>query len=173
MYKLEGQEMNVKKLCRKENIRNHEEDHSGIHLGRIYYLPLIFLSGSTSVDVRWCPSLALDSLSKGSLAASFLLLDQLSLIPAPAGDWTCNPGTWPYWESNWQLLAFWDSAQPAEPHWSGSGQRSLHIQDISPLSHIYIVYIYITLLITLLSTLLIPYPPFYWNIIYITKFRSL
>ena len=79
MYKLEGQEMNVKKLCRKENIRNHEEDHSGIHLGSIYYLPLIFLSGSTSVDVRWCPSLALGNLLQTtvdpqSMAVSFSLL---------------------------------------------------------------------------------------------------
>ena len=34
MHELEGQEMNVKKLRRRENIANHEEDHGGIHLSR-------------------------------------------------------------------------------------------------------------------------------------------
>ena len=29
MHKLDGQEMNVKKLCRKENIAYHGEDHCG------------------------------------------------------------------------------------------------------------------------------------------------
>ena len=32
MHKLEGQEMNVKKLCRRENNANHEEYHSVINL---------------------------------------------------------------------------------------------------------------------------------------------
>ena len=35
MHKLDRQEMNVKKLYRKENIANHGEDHSGFHLGSI------------------------------------------------------------------------------------------------------------------------------------------
>ena len=35
MHKLDGQEMNVKKLCSKENIANHEEDHSGFCLGSL------------------------------------------------------------------------------------------------------------------------------------------
>ena len=35
MYKLDGQEMNVKKLCRKENIANHGEHHSEFHLGNL------------------------------------------------------------------------------------------------------------------------------------------
>ena len=35
MHRLEGQEMNVKKLCRKENITNHGEDHGGFCLGSI------------------------------------------------------------------------------------------------------------------------------------------
>ena len=33
MHKLDGEEMNVKKLCRKENIANCGADHSGFHLG--------------------------------------------------------------------------------------------------------------------------------------------
>ena len=41
MYKLGGQEMNVKKLCRKESTENHE-DHSGFHLSGLLYLPLYF-----------------------------------------------------------------------------------------------------------------------------------
>ena len=35
MHKLDGQEMNVKKLCRKENIANHGEDHCGFSPGSI------------------------------------------------------------------------------------------------------------------------------------------
>ena len=35
MHKLEGQEMSVKKLCRKENSTNHEEDHGGLCFGSI------------------------------------------------------------------------------------------------------------------------------------------
>ena len=35
MHKLEGQEMNVKMLYRKENIANHGEDHGGLHLNLI------------------------------------------------------------------------------------------------------------------------------------------
>ena len=35
MHKLEGQEMNVKKLFGKENNANHEEDDDGIQLSRI------------------------------------------------------------------------------------------------------------------------------------------
>ena len=35
MHRLEGQEMDVKKLCRKENNANHEEDDDGIQLSRI------------------------------------------------------------------------------------------------------------------------------------------
>ena len=31
MHIFDGQEMNVKKLRRKENIPNHGEDHSGFH----------------------------------------------------------------------------------------------------------------------------------------------
>ena len=54
--------MNVKKLWRRENNANHEEDHSGIHLSRIQCLPLSSLSGSIAGNVRWCPSLALGSL---------------------------------------------------------------------------------------------------------------
>ena len=46
--------MNVKKLFRKENITNHHgEDHRGFGLGSFYCLPLFFLSGSASGDVRW------------------------------------------------------------------------------------------------------------------------
>ena len=42
IYKLAGQEMNVIKLCRKENIANHEGDHSGFHLSSLSYFPLFF-----------------------------------------------------------------------------------------------------------------------------------
>ena len=35
MHKLDEQEMNVKKLCRKENIANHGEDHSEFCLGSV------------------------------------------------------------------------------------------------------------------------------------------
>ena len=38
--KLAGQEINVKKLCRKENIANHGEDNSGFNLGSLLYLPV-------------------------------------------------------------------------------------------------------------------------------------
>ena len=54
--------MNVKKLCRRENSINHEQDHGGICLSRIQCLPLSSLSGSAPSDARWCPSLALGSL---------------------------------------------------------------------------------------------------------------
>ena len=64
MHKLDGQEMNVKKLCRRENNAIHEEDSGGIHLSRISFLPLSFLSGSALGDVRWCPSLTVGSLFK-------------------------------------------------------------------------------------------------------------
>ena len=52
MHKLDGQEINVKKLWRKENIANHGEDVSGFHLSSLLYLPLFFLSESASGDVR-------------------------------------------------------------------------------------------------------------------------
>ena len=65
MDKLAGQEMNVKKLCRKENITN-EEDHSGFHLSSLLYLPLFFLFGSSSGDVRWWPCLTLCNLLETS-----------------------------------------------------------------------------------------------------------
>ena len=35
MHKLEGQEMNVKKLYRRGNIANYEEDCGGFHPGNI------------------------------------------------------------------------------------------------------------------------------------------
>ena len=35
MHKLQGQKINVKKLCRREKITNHEGDHSGIHFSSI------------------------------------------------------------------------------------------------------------------------------------------
>ena len=54
--------MNVKKLCRRENNANNEEDGNGIHLHRIQCLPLSSLSGSAPATVRWCPGLALCSL---------------------------------------------------------------------------------------------------------------
>ena len=65
--------MNVKKLYRKENIANHGEDLSGFHLGSISYLPLFFLYGSASGDVRWYPSLVLGRLPGiyQSVAVSF------------------------------------------------------------------------------------------------------
>ena len=53
MHKLEGQKMNVKKLCSKENIANYGEDSGGFHLCSIYNLPLFFLSVSVSSDARW------------------------------------------------------------------------------------------------------------------------
>ena len=34
--------MNVIKLYRKENITNHEEDHSGFHIGSLLFIPLLF-----------------------------------------------------------------------------------------------------------------------------------
>ena len=56
MYKLVGQEMNVKKAFRKENITNQEEDYSGFGLC-VYHLSLLslplFLSDApTPGDVR-------------------------------------------------------------------------------------------------------------------------
>ena len=52
MHKLEGQEINIKKLCNKDNIANHG-DHSGFHVSSIQYLlvfffldlPLVILAG--------------------------------------------------------------------------------------------------------------------------------
>ena len=41
--------MNVIKLCRKENIANHEEEQSGFHLGSLLYLPLNFFF----LDLPW------------------------------------------------------------------------------------------------------------------------
>ena len=35
MHKLDGQEMNVKKLCLKESISDNGENHSGFHLGSL------------------------------------------------------------------------------------------------------------------------------------------
>ena len=59
----------LKMLCRRENNANHEDDCSGICL-------TVSLSGPASVDVRWCPPLALGSLFETtshlqSLAISF------------------------------------------------------------------------------------------------------
>ena len=76
MHKLTGQEMNVKKLCRKENIIDHGENHSGFRLGSLWYLPLFFLSGSASGDVRCRPCLTLGSLfwdCQGSTVCGCLL----------------------------------------------------------------------------------------------------
>ena len=61
---MKGKEMNVKKLCRRENNANHEEYWGGIHLHRIQCLPLYFLSGSAPGNIRWCPSLDLGILFK-------------------------------------------------------------------------------------------------------------
>ena len=44
---------------------------------------------------------------------------RLPLARAPAGDWTCNPGTCPDWESNWWPFTLWNDTQRTEPHWSG------------------------------------------------------
>ena len=52
----------LKKLCRKENNTVNEEDHGGIRLSRIQYLPLSSLPGSTPGNIRWCPSVPLGSL---------------------------------------------------------------------------------------------------------------
>ena len=52
----------IKTYAGEKNTANHGEDHSGFGLSSIWYLPLFFLSGSTSGDVRWCPSLASGSL---------------------------------------------------------------------------------------------------------------
>ena len=54
IYKLTGQEMNVIKLWRKENITNHKEDHSGFHLGSLLYLPMFF---SFWICLWWCQML--------------------------------------------------------------------------------------------------------------------
>ena len=69
--------MNVKKLCRRENNTNHEEDHGGIRLSSVQCLPLSSLSGSSPGNIRWCTSLALGSLFETksdpqSVAVSFL-----------------------------------------------------------------------------------------------------
>ena len=53
--------MNVIKLCRKENIANHEEDHSGFHLGSLLYLPLFF---SFCICLWWCQMLTLFDLTQ-------------------------------------------------------------------------------------------------------------
>ena len=46
--------MIIIKLCRKENIANHEGDHGDFSIGSLLYLPLFFfLSGSASGDVRY------------------------------------------------------------------------------------------------------------------------
>ena len=79
MHKLKGQEINVKKLRRRENSTNHEEDHGVICLHRIQCVPLSSLSGSAPGAVRWCPSLALGNLLQTtvdpqSMAVSFSLL---------------------------------------------------------------------------------------------------
>ena len=68
--------MNGKRLCRKENNANHEEDHCGIHLSQIQSLSLSSLPGSAPVDATWCPSLTLGSLFMAasdpqSMAVSF------------------------------------------------------------------------------------------------------
>ena len=67
--------MNVKELFREENNTNNEEGHGGIDLSRIQHLPLSSRSGSTSGDVRWCPSLALVETTGDpqSVAVSFRL----------------------------------------------------------------------------------------------------
>ena len=56
--------MSVNKLCRRTNNANHEEDRIRIHFSRIQGLPLLSLLGSTSDNIRWCPSLALVYLFK-------------------------------------------------------------------------------------------------------------
>ena len=51
----------LKSYQEKKNA-NNEEDPSGIHLSRVYCLPLSSLPGATPGNVRWCPSLTLGSL---------------------------------------------------------------------------------------------------------------
>ena len=73
MYRVAGQERNVKKLCRKDNITNHEEDHSGFCLGSLLYLPLFF---SFWVCLWWCQMLTLCDLRQ----------------PVPYFQWSAVPG---------------------------------------------------------------------------------
>ena len=54
MYKF-GQEINVEKLCRKENIAYHVENHSGFHLSSHLYLPPFFFS--FYIFLWWCQML--------------------------------------------------------------------------------------------------------------------
>ena len=61
MYRLAGQEMNVKKLCRKENIANPEKTMVDF-VSVLSSIQLFFLSGSAPSDVRWRPRLTLSSL---------------------------------------------------------------------------------------------------------------
>ena len=96
--------MNVKKLCRRGNDTNQEEDHSVIHLSRTQCLPLSFLSGSAPGNVRWCPSLALGSLFKtisdpqSVTAASDLSGPHFSALPAfhqpTVQEWFLNDPKW-------------------------------------------------------------------------------
>ena len=46
-------------------------------------------------------------------------IDQGPLVRALTRDRTCNPGTYPDWESNQRPFVLRDDAQPTEPHWSG------------------------------------------------------
>ena len=46
-------------------------------------------------------------------------IDWLLLVWGLTGDQSCNPGTWPGLERNWQPFALWDDPQSTEPHQSG------------------------------------------------------
>ena len=84
----------LQSYAKEKNNTIHEEDHGGIRLRRTQCLPLSSHSGSTPGDVRWCPSLALCSLSEtasipvcGCLLYIWLvptgLPCQLSISPGP------------------------------------------------------------------------------------------
>ena len=55
MHKFEGQETNIKKLCRRENNTNLKKT-------AVEFVSVFSLSGSTPGHVRWYPSLSLGSL---------------------------------------------------------------------------------------------------------------
>ena len=46
-------------------------------------------------------------------------INWLPPVCALAGDWTCNQGMCPDWESNPQPFGYGTMLQPAEPHWPG------------------------------------------------------
>ena len=72
----------LKKLCKRGNNPNYEEEGSGIHVSRIQCLPLPSVSGSAPGNIRWCLRLTLGSLLETTSDPQCGCLFQIWLVPS-------------------------------------------------------------------------------------------